>query len=842
MRKRKGSSTGERTERELVQSVPESGDEDEFLSEDRGVVAVNTAPGSATVPISQEPPDVNPFWSETARAEVALQRARPADLDGVAQENLTEPTEMCGQSAGASSSGAQLSPVEMHGPVGQPIVYGPSSLPATAGTGAPQAKPRKAKEHGQPPQTFASPGEVCEQEPGLRPGERMILTQMKDMTAQLMEQNRQLQAQQAATTAENSALRARLERLEDEAMQSAASGEQHWFLEEGDRSRGWAAEGSLSRVSTPPPPPPPDPDAHHGRHTPGGTRVPSGPPPPSPTPTFGTSSGELGFSRLSVLPSVPACPSLHVSHTNMLGAPMLGGSGQTLGENSECRNREIESNMFGSYSSHLQARTQHEWNMGSSNQHMSSHVSQSATPQRHAEDGFNLFAGVSQHPQTQNSQDARLFSPGDKVWWNLPTLQPTHADSDPATRASDWLELIKPSMADLAPSSALWWNEVEQAAKGWYRTWTEASAMERGAIVPTPPEHLRGEKYQRLESRAFAMLQAALPSLITEELVSSRTLHCVGAIYNVLRLYQPGGLAERTKLLDLLANPGGAKGSSDAVARLRQWQRALNRAESMGVSIPDASIMLRGLDVLSEPVLRKHVQVSFRCSGARTVLQLDHRPTLVSLKEFVKVLLSEFEMLSVSGEEEQRGGKPRVAAVDAPKGGKGSEKGDKASKGSEKGGKSHGGNSGASQNQAQTDPKDSWKCKFFDGGKGCRKGRHCNLQHDEEAAKANGWCFVCGAKNHASADCKRPKEKNQEQAPWGESGEQGKGKEGKGKGKKGRDDSKETGGKPGGNLTAISRWRTNLQLLLVCHLKLLFLLVHRPIWCMKPRSCLKAFA
>ncbi|CAE7242309.1 RE1 [Symbiodinium natans] len=500
MRKRKGSSTGERTERELVQSVPESGDEDEFLSEDRGVVAVNTAPGSATVPISQEPPDVNPFWSETARAEVALQRARPADLDGVAQENLTEPTEMCGQSAGASSSGAQLSPVEMHGPVGQPIVYGPSSLPATAGTGAPQAKPRKAKEHGQPPQTFASPGEVCEQEPGLRPGERMILTQMKDMTAQLMEQNRQLQAQQAATTAENSALRARLERLEDEAMQSAASGEQHWFLEEGDR---------------------------------------------------------------------------------------------------------------------------------------------------------------------------------DKVWWNLPTLQPTHADSDPATRASDWLELIKPSMADLAPSSALWWNEVEQAAKGWYRTWTEASAMERGAIVPTPPEHLRGEKYQRLESRAFAMLQAALPSLITEELVSSRTLHCVGAIYNVLRLYQPGGLAERTKLLDLLANPGGAKGSSDAVARLRQWQRALNRAESMGVSIPDASIMLRGLDVLSEPVLRKHVQVSFRCSGARTVLQLDHRPTLVSLKEFVKVLLSEFEMLSVSGEEEQRGGKPRVAAVDAPKGGKGSEKGDK---------------------------------------------------------------------------------------------------------------------------------------------------------------------
>ncbi|CAE7201986.1 putative transposon protein [Symbiodinium microadriaticum] len=124
-----------------------------------------------------------------------------------------------------------------------------------------------------------------------------------------------------------------------------------------------------------------------------------------------------------------------------------------------------------------------------------------------------------------------------------------------------------------------------------------------------------------------------------------------------IRLYQvyaPGGLQERTQILGELTNLGVARSASEAVQALRSWNRTYARARTMGVSVPDPALVLRGLDALTEGLLRKavHAQVSFRVSTARNHLRLDHNPTMGSVMEFLKVLQSEWEQVSVSGQEE----------------------------------------------------------------------------------------------------------------------------------------------------------------------------------------------
>ena len=83
----------------------------------------------------------------------------------------------------------------------------------------------------------------------------------------------------------------------------------------------------------------------------------------------------------------------------------------------------------------------------------------------------------------------------------------------------------------------------------------------------------------------------------------------------------------------------------------------------MQVSIPDASLMLRGVDNVSDQILKRHSHVNFRCNQARNTLQ--HYPTLEAVKEYAKILQSEFDMIAISGSASEPGPKkPKLAAVD----------------------------------------------------------------------------------------------------------------------------------------------------------------------------------
>ena len=315
--------------------------------------------------------------------------------------------------------------------------------------------------------------------------------------------------------------------------------------------------------------------------------------------------------------------------------------------------------------------------------------------------------------------------------------------------------------------SGIWWQRVVAESQAWYSRWVHAPAVERGLIRPTQSSELQDLRYRRLESRAYAMLQSAVPTMIRDELIANREVHCVALVFHV----QPGGLQERASLLEALTNPGTSNTAADAVAKLRAWGRALNRAASMGISIPDASLMLRGVDNLSEQILRRHVHVNFRINQARNYLQLDHYPTLQAVKEYTKIVQSEFDMLAISGHSSESGPKkprPKLAAMQQGAGkGKQGGAGAKEGKPGEHKGKSKGGDS--SQDTAATstaEGKNAAKgegkpCSFYLTPKGCSKGRQCTFSHQFGKAKGESRCYNCGSLEHRQDNCTRPTGKGQ---------------------------------------------------------------------------------
>ena len=63
-------------------------------------------------------------------------------------------------------------------------------------------------------------------------------------------------------------------------------------------------------------------------------------------------------------------------------------------------------------------------------------------------------------------------------------------------------------------------------------------------------------------------------------------------------------------------NPGAAAGA------LRKWIRWLRRAEDISLSLPDPTIVMRGLTKLTKKVLSQNAELAFRTSLVRNTLQL----------------------------------------------------------------------------------------------------------------------------------------------------------------------------------------------------------------------------
>ena len=97
---------------------------------------------------------------------------------------------------------------------------------------------------------------------------------------------------------------------------------------------------------------------------------------------------------------------------------------------------------------------------------------------------------------------------------------------------------------------------------------------------------------------------AAAPSDVREELVACRAKGVLELLGRLFALYAPGGAAERESALKNLQSPAAANSIQECLDGLRKWKRWLHRIEGIGGSIPDASLLLKGLKTLSKPLVR----------------------------------------------------------------------------------------------------------------------------------------------------------------------------------------------------------------------------------------------
>ena len=754
----------------------------------------NAAAGNVNLP-------VNPFWSQRMQDEARLAAARPAHLD----ETASDSTEM-----------RQLDDSSFPVPKSSPVSFGPPREEAGDNLGV----------------ATSSTSVWDNQATGLRPGERIILTEMKGLMETIMKQNAELSVQ-------NAGLRQRIDKLEEE----KASSQQAWRSvgsgagletevqgsgigvseEKGlgseslgrfvppERVQAWGVgvvedelkfrdgsqtvvyqqgyeEGYLAakqaledaRLRSPPsvlelnsayrertPEPPKDRMLGLEQRlntTPQGTPVPPRPPPQAPSlsiPEFPSSD----MTRRAQLVSEPE------SAVGPLGARTM-----TVAEMSRDRDwfengpvmpsslREPVGNPrgFGVASTRESAWPTEGLQWGNGGQTNGGHNNERDPWE--GQDVFNIPFPPGRDP----------FNPGDRTFWNLPALEGVHLPA-PATRAGDWLAQIRPLLYDLSEWSQLWWNRVEWEAQTLYRQWSRAPSIEKGLIQPRMSIELTHVRLRRLESRAYGMLQSSVPQAIRDELLATRSLHCVGLLFQILKVFAPGGMQERAQVLTELTNLGSAKSAADIVSALRAWSRCHARAVSMGAMIPDPALILRGVDALVDPLSRKasNAQVAFRLSTARNQLEIDHRPNMTSVIEYMRVLQSEWEQVSVSGLEGNSAGQPKVARVDTTQGngGKDGEKGGKGPKGANQKGEKD----GQTNNNINTEGPPAKAgggrgpnkppCSFYLTGKGCCKGRECSHYHDFAAAKGQGRCYNCGSEQHRQQECTRPKGKG----PLGES-------------------------------------------------------------------------
>ena len=226
----------------------------------------------------------------------------------------------------------------------------------------------------------------------------------------------------------------------------------------------------------------------------------------------------------------------------------------------------------------------------------------------------------------------------------------------------DWIQLISPTMRDLSATSWRWWEEVLQLAMTAYREWLRAEPVQRLHIKTQVPREC-STVWSRLEQRGQLMLLNAVPTTIRSETLANRASSSVDVLYALFRRYQPGGLAERSRLLRQLVDPKAPKSLNETVELLRGWRRSLRRAQELEIATPDSTLLLGALDRVSEQIIKASSQAAFRTSSTRAALGVDVTPNLESVLNFADMLTAEAESLAMSEIQPQPEVKPPASAT-----------------------------------------------------------------------------------------------------------------------------------------------------------------------------------
>ena len=323
---------------------------------------------------------------------------------------------------------------------------------------------------------------------------------------------------------------------------------------------------------------------------------------------------------------------------------------------------------------------------------------------------------------------------------DLPKLD----EYSPETAAIDlinWMTHISPILEDISDTSGAWWGETLRQASQWCQAFAAASPLQRLQMKPRAVGLLLKPEWSRVERRAAAMLLSAVPEAQRRDIITHGDVTALGVMCRILTVYQPGYKQEKTLILQNLEAPPECQSSMQAVEGLRKWLLWLKRARSIGIVEPDASILMRGLDRLSQDVIRADNELAFRVSLMRASLQVDNNPQPHTVLQYHQHFLAELEthVRTMAGDATTSSASPpRVKGVSAPSTPTNNE-------------------SPKNQGPPATTPPDV--CKFYLKDKGCARGNKCRYKHtmaglSKEAKKSK--CLACGSTSHRVKDCGVP--------------------------------------------------------------------------------------
>ena len=151
----------------------------------------------------------------------------------------------------------------------------------------------------------------------------------------------------------------------------------------------------------------------------------------------------------------------------------------------------------------------------------------------------------------------------------------------------------------------------------------QMTPIQRLSHHPVASEDLKRKKWARLERRAASLLMAALPEQLREEVISAKSVNALAIVCKAMLQYQPGGLSERSAILASLESPPECSTVASAISQLRKWIRWKRRATEVGVAIPDASILMRGLGRIMKKIMQSYPELNFRLSLVKNALLVD---------------------------------------------------------------------------------------------------------------------------------------------------------------------------------------------------------------------------
>ena len=324
---------------------------------------------------------------------------------------------------------------------------------------------------------------------------------------------------------------------------------------------------------------------------------------------------------------------------------------------------------------------------------------------------------------------------------------------------------IGPFLRDMSSSSSLWWDEVLRVAGALYRVWLESEPMERLRLMPVSPPAFQVPPWLRIEQRGSVALLKALPESLRSELVAQREVSSIGIMFKVLRVYQPGGLGERTTLLKQLVDQKVPSPLSEWMVALRSWRRWLTRVQELGIQPPDPVLLLSTLDRFAAGLARHSPQVAFRLQITRAALRVDTAPTERSIHQFSESLLAEGEAVFHGGSSLPIQDSVKVKALGSDPGGtkeevmkkEGKEKSREVHDGKDvrEGKEARGGKPDAKGSKGEVKPTSGEKpvCRYFISESGCKKGQKCTFPHEWKGISKMGRCWNCGSSQHMKADC-----------------------------------------------------------------------------------------